>query len=88
MMFASTTCQASPDRTGSAESPYGSRVHTGLRPILFCLYTEPARWPGSGRPIDAEAIAGHRVEIARFSRLVEGDEVTFIACVWQRLLEA
>lgn len=66
----------------------GSRGHTGLRPILFYVYAEPALWPRSGRPVDAVAIARHREEIARFARFVEGDEVAFIPCAWQRLLDA
>ena len=66
----------------------GSHVHTGLWPILFYLYAEPAHWPRNGRPVDAGAIAGHREEIAYFARLVEGDEVAFIPCAWQCLLEA
>ena len=30
----------------------------------------------------------HRDEIARFARLVAGDEVAFVSCTWQCLLKA
>ena len=66
---------------------HGRNIYRGLRPILFNLYAEPARWPGSGRRVDAAAIAGHREEIARFARLVGGDEVAFLPCTCWRLLE-
>ncbi|MDE0005296.1 MAG: hypothetical protein OXQ29_21610 [Rhodospirillaceae bacterium] len=32
--------------------------------------------------------ARHRDEIDQFARLVAGDEVAFVSCTWQRLLEA
>ena len=72
---------------GLRSEVHGRGVHRGLRPILFYVYAEPARWPGSGRPVDAAAIAGHPEEIARFARLVEGDELAFVPCTWRRLLE-
>ena len=61
--------------------------HDGLTPILFYLYAEPAVWPKDGRPVDGDDQAKHRNEIARFARDVEGDEVAFESCSYQRLLE-
>ena len=60
--------------------------HEGLTPILFYLYAEPAVWPKNGRPVDADHKAKHRQEIAHFARDVEGDEVGFVSCSYQRLL--
>ena len=61
--------------------------HDGLASILFYLYAEPAVWPKNGRPIGDDEKAKHREEIARFARDVEGDEVAFVSCSYQRLLE-
>ncbi|MCY4385517.1 MAG: hypothetical protein OXC18_00295 [Desulfurellaceae bacterium] len=61
--------------------------HCGLTPILFYLYAEPAAWPKDGKPISTSEKAGHREEIECFARDVTGDEVIFIACSYQRLLE-
>ena len=61
--------------------------HDGLIPILFYLYAEPAVWPKNGRPIGDDEKAKHREEIARFARDVAGDEVAFVSCSYQRLLE-
>ena len=63
-------------------------AHRGLKPILFYVHAEPEYWPRTGRRVDDDAKAGHRDEIARFARLVAGDEVAFVSCTWQRLLEA
>ena len=61
--------------------------HDGLTPILFYLYAEPDVWPKDGRPVDAGGKAKHREEIARFAKDVAGDEVIFVSCSYQRLLE-
>ena len=61
-------------------------VHHELRPILIYVYVEPELWPKTGRRVDDEAKAGHREEIARFARVVEGDEVAFVSCSYRRLL--
>ena len=61
-------------------------VHRGLRPILYYVYSEPELWPRTGRRVDDDAKAGHRDEIARFARLVAGDEVAFASCTYRRLL--
>ena len=61
--------------------------HDGLTPILFYLYAEPAVWPKDGRPVNGDDKAKHREEIARFARDAEGDEVVFVSCSYQRLLE-
>ncbi len=57
----------------------------GLTPILFYLYAEPAAWP-DGKPVDEEAKVRHRMEIASFASMVEGDEVAFVACDYATLL--
>ena len=62
-------------------------VHEGLRPILFYAYAEPEVWPKSGRVVDDAAKAAHRDEVAGFARHVAGDEVSFVACSWQDLLD-
>ena len=61
--------------------------HDGLTSILFYLYAEPAVWPKNGRPIGDDEKAKHREEIARFAKDVAGDEVAFVSCSYQRLLE-
>ena len=63
-----------------------SGVHRGLRPTLSYVYAEPELWPRTGRPVDDNAKAKHRDEIARFARLVAGDEVAFVSCSYRRLL--
>ena len=65
-----------------------SGVHCGLKPILFYIHADPEYWPRTEERVDVAAKAGHRDEIARFARLVEGDEVVFVSCPYQRLLEA
>ena len=69
----------------------GSGGHyEGLMPILFYLYAEPAFWPeGCNReriPIDDNANALHREEIAHFAASVKGDEVRFVACSYREML--
>ena len=66
-----------------------SGVHCGLKPIpLLC----PCRARNFGQEPRGSSTrprrAGHRDEIARFARLVEGDEVVFVSCPYRRLLEA
>jgi len=61
-------------------------THCGLRPILFYVYAEPESWP-DGRRIHDNAMAGHRMEIASFTRLVAGDEVAFVPCPYRCLLD-
>ena len=63
-------------------------AHRRLKPILFYVHAEPEYWPRTGRPVDEAVKARHRDEIDRFARLVAGDEVAFVSCTWQRLLEA
>lgn len=60
--------------------------HNGLTPILLYLYAELNVWP-NGRPVSDSEKAKHRQEIARFAKVVAGDEVAFISCPYQRLLE-
>lgn len=59
---------------------------SGLTPILFYLYAEPDEWV-SGRPVDERAKARHRMEIASFASVVEGDEVEFVSCDYATLLD-
>ena len=63
-------------------------AHRGLNPILFYVHAEPEHWPRTGPRVDGAAKAEHRDEIARFARLVAGDEVVFLSCTWQCLLDA
>lgn len=62
------------------------KQYDGLNPILFYLYAEPDVWPRDGKPVDDEAKALHREEIAHFAESVEGDEVRFVACSYRELL--
>ena len=62
-------------------------AHRGLQPILFYVHAEPEFWPPTDRRVDDAAKARHRDEIAHFVGLVAGDEVAFVSCTWQRLLE-
>ena len=62
-------------------------THEGLTPILFYVYAEPEVWPGNGKPVDEEAIAGHRTQIEAFADNVAGDEVRFVHCAYRRLLD-
>ena len=59
----------------------------GLTPVLLYLYAEPAVRLKAGRPVNGDRKARHRQEIKRFARDVAGDEVAFVSCSYQRLLE-
>ena len=63
-------------------------THEGLTPILFYVYAEPEVWPGNGKPVDEEAIAGHRTQIEAFAEEVAEDEVRFVACTYRELLDS
>ena len=58
-------------------SPHKSAY--GLSPILFYLYAEPAT-------VASNKINAHRQEINRFQTTVADDEVRFISCDYQTLL--
>ena len=58
----------------------------GKRPILFYLYADPERWPGAKGPISYEERFQHRVDLATFSDIVAGDEVSFRSCPYSDLL--
>ena len=60
----------------------------GKRPILFYLYAEPERWPGSRKPVPLADRDQHRAEITEFANAVVGDEVTFQACSYKELLNS
>lgn len=61
----------------------------GKKPILFCIYAEPDRWPGpNGSAVPKAAIDEHRAEIARFAEFVAGDEVALTSCSYRELLYA
>ena len=71
------------------KNAYGLRTQAkalGKRPVLIYLYAEPAEW-ANGRAVDADRIALHRADIARFAGIVEGDEVSFGAVTWADLLK-
>ncbi|MGQ7792812.1 hypothetical protein ACUN0C_10425 [Faunimonas sp. B44] len=55
------------------------------RPVLLYVFAEPTRWP-DGRPIASADRQRHRDEIGWFADAVAGDEVTFVACSYRRLL--
>jgi hypothetical protein len=70
------------------KNAYGLRTQAqalGKRPVLIYLYAEPAEW-ANGRAVDADRIALHRADIARFAGIVAGDEVSFGALTWAELL--
>jgi hypothetical protein len=56
-----------------------------LGAVLVYLHAEPQTW-ASGKPVDTQAIARHRSEVAGFARAVKGDDVTFVALTWGELL--
>ncbi len=58
----------------------------GRRPILFYLYAEPECWPGGKGPIPLEDRVQHRAEVAKFSNMVTGDEVSFRPCTYPKML--
>ncbi len=61
--------------------------HKGRKPILFYVYAEPERWPGTnGELVDQSKKVSHREEIERFENTVQGDEVRFISCSYRELL--
>ena len=60
--------------------------YDGLTPILLYVYAEPDNWP-DGSPIQDEARARHRDEIADFASHVTGDEVAFRSCSYQDVLD-
>lgn len=61
-------------------------AHRRLSPILFYVHAEPDFRSKTGAPVDDAEKAAHRDEIARFADAVAGDEVTFAACSYRRLL--
>ena len=63
------------------------KPHYGLKPVLFYVYAEPEFWPRTGRRVTDSEKQEHRDEIARFADDVAGDEVTFLACSYRRILE-
>jgi len=58
----------------------------GKKPILFYVYSEPERWPGNKGPVSWEDRMRHRAEVAAFSDMVAGDEVSFRWCSYSELL--
>jgi hypothetical protein len=58
----------------------------GKRPVLFYLYAEPTNWPGGGGSVPLEDRVQHREEVAAFSEMVAGDEVSFRSCTYAGLL--
>jgi hypothetical protein len=59
----------------------------GRQPILVYLYAEPRSRP-DGRAIPEEALRAHKAEIDRFSEMVHGNAVAFVALSCFRLLDA
>ena len=58
----------------------------GKKPVLFYLYAEPENWPGDKRPVPLEYRLQHRAEVAAFTDMVGGDEVSFRSCSYTELL--
>jgi hypothetical protein len=58
----------------------------GKRPILYYLYAEPERWANGKGAVPPEDRFQHRAEIAAFSEMVAGDEVSFLSCSYLELL--
>jgi hypothetical protein len=56
------------------------------RPVLYYLYAEPERWPDGRGAVPAEDRLRHRAEIAAFSEMLAGDEVSFLSCSYSELL--
>jgi hypothetical protein len=59
----------------------------GRKALLVYLFAEPDAWP-DGRPVPAESIGRHRVEVASFAERVHADEVDFVALTSGELLSA
>lgn len=57
-----------------------------LRPVLLYLYAEPETWANNGNPVDPNAKAQHRREIAEFAAAVADDEVAFVSRDYRQLL--
>lgn len=58
---------------------------SGRKATLYYLYADPARWP-DGRLVDPRKRSLHRFEIDRFASSVLGDEVTFVGCSYEAML--
>ena len=58
----------------------------GKRPVLYYLFAEPERWPGDKGVVPLEDRLQHRAEVAAFSEMVAGDEVSFRSCCYSELL--
>jgi len=58
----------------------------GKRPVLFYLFAEPERWPGDKGAVPLEERLQHRADVAAFSDMVAGDEVSFRSCCYSELL--
>ena len=69
------------------DSVQSRKEYPGLAPILLYVYAEPDAWPDTGHPVDDNAKARHREEIASFANQVGGDEVVFGACSYRQLLD-
>jgi hypothetical protein len=61
-------------------------ARTSKRARLYYLYAEPTSWP-RGKPIPAGSHEKHRIEIEKFAKQVEGNEVSFHACSYCELLD-
>ena len=55
--------------------------------VLIYLYADPVAW-ASGKKVDPARKALHRKELAEFSKLIAGDNVTFVRLRWADLLDA
>lgn len=59
----------------------------GKRPVLLYLHAAPERWPDGRRLVPLDHHERHRHEIAKFSEVVTGNEVSFRSCSYAELLE-
>ena len=59
----------------------------GRTGILYYLYADPDVWP-DGTSVSAEKREQHRTDIQRFSELVRGCEVRFIAATYPSVLDS
>ncbi|MFN3845978.1 MAG: hypothetical protein ACK4RZ_09180 [Paracoccaceae bacterium] len=67
---------------------YGLRTRAekrALGAVLVYLYAEPKTW-ASGKSVDPARKAQHRTEIARFGKIVAGDDVVFVPLRWADVL--
>ena len=63
-----------------------NKYKSNLKPILFYIYAEPENWP-DGRKVNKKFKEQHAEGLSKFAKMVEGDEVQFLHCSYNTLLQ-